>query len=137
MSYAVVAADPPATANAVAERSSCDCDGKDFEHHMTRPGVHLFTAGWCPHCQQMDKDMNNENYNSPHSRSYYKHDYAIMPEQDKITMNENFNVKGFPTIYFVKRNSNGELIKERWKGKRTKEAIDAAYQSFLEDGKKE
>lgn len=144
MSYAVVAADPPTTANAVAERSSCDCDGKDFEHHLTSPGVHMFTANWCGHCRRMrdgikaevspsKDDFEIEDVKKPYR--YYEHEESVV---DWKQVGENyFEVKGFPTIYFVKRKSNGELIKKPYEGtERTKQAIDAAYESFLNEGKK-
>lgn len=124
MSYAVVAAGD----------GDCECDGRDFEHHLTIPGVHLFTAGWCPHCKKMDEDMNDENHVSPYP--YHKHDDAIMSEEDKKRRKDIFTVEGFPTIYFVER-VNGELVKREHKGERTKRAIDAAYASFLEEVKNE
>ena len=138
MSFAVVAADPPTTANAVAERSSCDCDEDEFEHHLTRPGVHMFTANWCGHCRRMkdgikaevspsNDDFKIEDVKTPYR--YYEHEESVV---DWEQLGDNyFEVKGFPTIYFVGR----EGIK-KYEEERTKEAIDAAYKSFLEDDKK-
>ena len=137
MSYAVVAAEGR------GDDGGCDCDDDEFEHHLSRPGVHLFTANWCGHCRRMRDGIKAE-VSSPGDEfeigdvqkpyPYYEHEESVV-DWERLGEND-FEVKGFPTVYFVKRDSNGELIKKTWEGERTKQAIDAAYESFLNEDKK-
>lgn len=60
---------------------------------------------------------------------YYEHEEK---QVDRAVLKENkFDVNGFPTIYFVKEDSAGNLVKEIHNGDRTKTAIDEGYETFL------
>ena len=112
MSYAVVAAEGE------GRDSGCDCEEKAFAHHLSRPGVHLFTANWCGHCRRMKENIGQD------IAKYYEHEESTY--DSKALNGTKFEVEGYPTIYFVGRRG----IK-KYEGERTKDAIDEAYASFL------
>tara|TARA_Y100000389_G_C17119679_1_gene344806 strand:- start:67 stop:495 length:429 start_codon:yes stop_codon:yes gene_type:complete len=126
MSYAVVAAPDDASNRS----DGCDCDDDAFLHHLTRPGVHLFTANWCGHCRRMKAALEGHDLTKPYE--YYEH------EEDEIDFGSlektEFDVKGFPTIYFVKKQGH-TTVTERYEGGheggRLKNNIDEAYGDFL------
>lgn len=102
------------------------CDQADFEHHLTRPGVHLFTAKWCGHCVRMKRGFADNDLKEPYP--YYEHEESTV-DQKKLQESPLFDVNGFPTIYFVKK---GPVIKKH-EGGRTKKEIDEAYETFLKE----
>ena len=116
MSFAVVAA---------ADAAGCEgCEYQtDFKHHLKVPGVHLFTADWCGHCRRMKEGMKGKNMDQP--IAYHEHE-----EKTYETLPDGFDVRGYPTIYFV--HPNGQKI-EKWEGARTKDDIDTAYGLFLRE----
>jgi len=121
MSYAFVAADATPTTT-----TACTgCAQADFEHHLKKPGIHLFTASWCGHCVQMKEGFADRDLEKPYP--YYEHEESTV-DQKKLQKSI-FDVNGFPTIYFVKK---GPVIKKH-EGGRTKKEIDEAYETFLKE----
>lgn len=128
MSYFVVAAagdDVPQTSD---ESKACDCADDAFLHHLNRPGVHLFTANWCGICRRMTDGFKGQDLTKP--VPYIEHEESTY--DSKSLKKTDFDVTGYPTIYFVKANGEGKIVTERYVGERLKNSIDKAYGLFLD-----
>jgi glutaredoxin len=110
-----------------AEGPCASCGSDDFDHHMGTPGIHLFTANWCGHCRRMKTE---------HAESRVKTKYPIFEHEESQVTDEYYqknHIKGFPTIFFVKK-VDGGMIRKEYKGSgRTMNDLNAAYENFLND----
>ena len=127
MSYAVVAAEPGGGSQTSDASNACDCEDDAFLHHLKRPGVHLFTANRCGHCRRMKAGFEGQDLTKP--VPYIEHEESTY--DSKSLENTNFDVTGYPTIYFVKANGDGEIATKKYEGPRDKQSIDDAYSVFL------
>jgi thiol-disulfide isomerase/thioredoxin len=111
-----------------AEGPCASCGAKDFDHHMGTPGIHLFTANWCGHCQK----MLNEHVDSGVKSRYSIFEHEVREVSEELAKGHGYDVEYFPTIYFVKAANDNSLIKMKYEERdRSIAALNEAYKKFL------
>lgn len=109
----------------IAGAGESECDKDRVDHHLTHPGIHIFTAEWCGHCKRMKAQHNTErNDDSLVPPGIYEHDSANI-NADELKVNGYGEIKGYPTIYFVKGNN-----KKEHRGERDLHSLTEAFNNF-------
>ena len=124
------------------------CENACIDHHLTEPGIHLFTASWCGHCKRMlaehDEHLRiaaaendpvvQENIVSNKNTADIKvvrHDHSVIPKKELDEMIAKKEIEGYPTIYFVKHRVDGKRVKMQYDGLRKLDDLNEAYKDFL------
>jgi thiol-disulfide isomerase/thioredoxin len=89
--------------------------------------LYMFYVDWCPHCtsakpeiERLKKNMENESIENQ------KVEVRMVNAEKEEALASKFNVKGYPTIIFVKQGK-----KYTYEGERTADAIKAFMASHL------
>lgn len=126
------------------------CGDACIDHHLTEPGIHLFTASWCGHCQRMLAEHDdrlraaredggpvvNENIvlnGNVDSIKVVKHERSAFSEKELEEMIRKKQIEGYPTIYFVRNGAHGTREKMRYEGSRGLDDLNRAYKDFLQN----
>ena len=116
--------------------SGDECGEACIDHHLTEPGIHLFTASWCGHCKNMLAE--HEAHKASMSEKYVpeldnvanvkvvKHDREEFDADELKRMIENGDIEGYPTIYFVRHDGK----KMKYEGRRELSKLNEAYEKF-------
>ena len=124
------------------------CRDACIDHHLTEPGIHLFTASWCGHCKRMLAEHDDrvsaaeeegdpvvqKNIDSNKNIANIKvvrHDRSVFSENELDEMIANRDIEGYPTIYFVKNGVDGKRGKMQYRGSRKLDDLNEAYEDFL------
>lgn len=116
--------------------SGDECGKACIDHHLTEPGIHLFTASWCVHCKRMLKEHEAHKASMPgkYSRRFdnvtnvnvVKHDREEFTKDELDEMIKNRDIDGYPTIYFVR--DDGKKMK--YEDRRELSKLNEAYEKF-------
>jgi thiol-disulfide isomerase/thioredoxin len=124
--------------------SGDDCGEACIDHHLTEPGIHLFTVSWCGHCKTMlaqhtkhmalkkkEAERYKEEFNNVTNVKVVKHDREEFDEDELDKMYANGEIEGYPTIYFVKEERDGTKKKTVYRGSRELSDLNMAYKQFV------
>lgn len=118
--------------------SGDECGKACIDHHLTEPGIHLFTASWCGHCKRMLAEHEAHKASMPEKSKRYsqqnnvmnvkvvKHDREEFDANELKRMVENGDIEGYPTIYFVRHDGK----KMKYEDRRELSKLNEAYEKF-------
>ena len=119
-------------ANSFTNRATLTRSVTEEEKRTKTPGIHIFTASWCGHCNQLKQDagelfekraLKNKSHKTvPIIHHEWVADKQTHEKNSKIWTQYGMRVSGFPTIY--RRDEKGV---ELYKGERETDDIIAFY----------
>lgn len=119
-------------ANSFTNRATLTRSVTEEEKRTKTPGIHIFTASWCGHCNQLKQDagelfekraLKNKSHKTvPIIHHEWVADKQTHEKNSKIWTQYGMRVSGFPTIY-----RSDEKGVELYKGERETDDIIAFY----------
>lgn len=88
-------------------------------HHLTRPGIHLFTKASCDICE---RDLGE----TPPPPMVYEHDERAKTMEEAARDGVDIKNK-YPTVFFVKEGKDGNLYKSEYNVTRDSDAMFEEY----------